>query len=84
MVVLITNLEMCSKVVLHGNMLLPPTLQESKLLEACRYGLMEQVHKLLITGVNVNVAGFVSSLPDIRLLPVVSTLTILLIARTCH
>jgi len=31
-----------------------------ELLEACRYGLVEQVHYFIKTGVNVNVADFVS------------------------
>ena len=39
-----------------------------KLLEACWYGLVEQVLDLLRTGVNVNVAGNVSGLPQMDVL----------------
>ena len=33
-----------------------------ELLEACQYGLVEQVHYFIKTGVNVNMADFVSGL----------------------
>ena len=39
-------------------------LQEVELKEACFYGMVEQVHYLLTTGVNVNVTDFVSGLLD--------------------
>ena len=39
-------------------------LQEVELLEACFYGMVEQAHYLLTTGVNVNVTQFVSGLLD--------------------
>ena len=35
-------------------------LQEVELWEACRYGLVGQVHHLLTTGLNVNMTTFVS------------------------
>ena len=35
-------------------------LQEVELWEACQYGLVEQVHYLLTSGVNINVNEFVS------------------------
>ena len=41
-------------------------LQEVELWEACRYGLVGQVHNLLTTGVNVNVTDFVSDKHDIN------------------
>ena len=41
-------------------------LQEVVLWEACYCGLMEQVHYLLTTGVNVNVTDFVSDKHDIN------------------
>ena len=41
-------------------------LQEVELREACRYGLVEQAHYLLTSGVNVNVTDFVSDKHDIN------------------
>ena len=41
-------------------------LQEVELKETCYYGLVEQVHYLLTTGVNVNVTDFVSDKHDIN------------------
>ena len=35
-----------------------------ELLEACRYGLVEQVHHFIKTGVNVNIAEFVSCVSE--------------------
>ena len=34
--------------------------KKMELMEACRYGLVEQVHYFIKTGVNVNMADFVS------------------------
>ena len=36
------------------------TVQKIELMEACQYGLVEQVNYFIKTGVNVNVADFVS------------------------
>ena len=36
------------------------TVPKMELMEACRYGLVEQVHYFIKTGVNVNMADFVS------------------------
>ena len=48
---------------LYFHFSLPPVLfKEVELLEACQYGLVEQVHHLIKTGVNVNMADFVSCL----------------------
>ena len=41
--------------------------KEVELFEACYYGLVEQVHHLLTTGVHVNVTGFVSGLHNVLL-----------------
>ena len=37
-----------------------------ELLEACRYGLVEQVHSFIKTGVNVNITDFVSGLSTLE------------------
>ena len=39
---------------------LSPLFKKMELMEACRYGLVEQVHHFIKTGLNVNMAGFVS------------------------
>ena len=41
-------------------------LQEVELWEACKYGLVGQVHYLLMTGVNVNMTTFVSGLHNMN------------------
>ena len=52
----VTYMWASSHSLLYSNFL----FQEVELFEACYYGLMGQVHSLLTTGVNVNVALFVS------------------------
>ena len=39
---------------------LQPLFKKMKLMEACRYGLVDQLHYFIKTGVNVNMADFVS------------------------
>ena len=39
---------------------LQPLFKKMELMEACRYGLVEQVHYFIKTGVNVNMVDFVS------------------------
>ena len=47
---------------LYFHFSLPSVFKEVELLEACQYGLVEQVHHFIKTGVNVNMADFVSGL----------------------
>ena len=39
---------------------LPPLFKKMELMEACRYGLVEQVHYFIKTGLNLNMTDFVS------------------------
>ena len=49
-----------------------------ELLEACRYGLVEQVHSFIKAGVNVNITDFVSGLSTLDVSAIVTVSTQLL------